>query len=166
MKRILFLKISSTAVLLAFILIFTSAAVAQSSETRSISKSWSGSYEFFDAEKGGPKNQPGNFVTYTLIVSESKDSLTARFTADGTQISDDYKCRVEASADSIKVFFIKDLGGMEESKAAPLKKDDLIFTLSKIIVGKKTRYLFRKGKYEIYPLSAPSKNKIYFDKKN
>ena len=165
MKRIFFLKFSLTAVLLAFILIFTSAATAQSSETQSISKFWLGSYEFFDAEKGGPKNQPGNFVTYTLIVSENGDRLAARFTADGTQISDDYQCRVEADADSVEVFFVKDLGGMEEGKAEPLKKDDLVFTLTKTVVGKKTKYLFRKGKYEIYPLSVVSQNKIYFAKK-
>lgn len=126
---------------------------------------WVGNYEFFDTERGGPKNQPGNFVTYTLVVSRSGDRLAARFTADGTQISDDYECHVEITTDSVKVFFVKDLGGTEEGKAEPLKKDDLIFTLTKTIVGRKTKYLFRKGKYEIYPLSVHSKSKIYFDKK-
>lgn len=126
---------------------------------------WIGSYEFFDSEKSGLKNQPGNFATYTLVISKSSDRFTARFTADGTQISDDYECRVEAEADSIKVFFVKDLGGTEEGKAVPLKNGDLIFTLTKTVVGRKTKYLFRKEKYEIFPLAAPSRNKIYFNKK-
>ena len=126
---------------------------------------WVGSYEFFDAEKGGPRNQPNNFVTYTLTISQNGDRFTARFSADGTQISDDYECRVETATDSMKVFFVKDLGGTEEGKAAPLKNGDLIFTLTKTVFSRKTRYLFRKGKYEIYPLSAFPKNKIYFEKK-
>lgn len=132
---------------------------------QSANNDWVGSYEFFDAEKGGPKNQPGNFTTYTLIISQNGNRLTARFNADGTQISDDYECRVEADADSIKVFFVIDLGGMEEGKAEPLKKDDLVFTLTKTATGRKTRYLFRKGKYEILSLSVAPKNKIYFDRK-
>lgn len=132
---------------------------------QTLKSDWTGSYEFFDAEKGGPKNQPGNFVTYTLIVSQNDDGFNARFTADGTQTSDDYECRVETTTDSIKVFFVKDISGTEEGKAIPLRKGDLIFTLTKTVAGRKTRYLFRKSKYEIFPLSAPSKNKIYFDKK-
>lgn len=132
---------------------------------QTLKSDWIGNYEFFDSEKGGSRNQPGNFVTYSLIISQSGDRLTARFTADGTQTSDDYECRIEISADSIKVFFVKDLSGMEEGKAEPLKKGDLIFTLTKAIVGKRTKYLFRKSKYEIYPLSAVPQNKIYFDKK-
>lgn len=165
MKRILFLKLSLTGMLLTFMALFTCAANAQSLKTQSVSKSWIGNYEFFDTEKGGPKNQPGNFVTYILIVSQNGDRLAARFTADGTQISDDYECRVEVDADSVKVFFVKDLGGTEEGKAKPLKKGDLIFTLTKNVVGRKTKYLFRKGKYEIYPLAAVSLNKVYFVKK-
>lgn len=164
MKRILFLKLSLTGILLIFAAIFTSAANAQSLESQSSSKGWVGSYEFFDTEKDGPKNQPGNFVTYTLIVSQNGNRLTARFTADGTQTADDYECRVEPLADSIKLFFVKDTGGMEKGKAEPLKNGDLIFTLTKTVAGKKTRYLFHKGKYEIYPLSVVSQNKIYFAK--
>lgn len=160
-KKRLIVHLGSIGFLIALgISLFPICAYAQSS-----SNSWSGSYEFFDADKGGPKNQPGNFITYTLIVSQSGDRLTARFTADGTQTSDDYECRVELLADSIKVFFVKDVGGMEEGKAAPLKNDDLIFTLTKTVTGKKPRYLFRKGKYEIYPLSVIPKNKIYFEEK-
>lgn len=159
------MKISLTGMLLTFTALFTSAANAQSSEVQSISKGWVGSYEFFDAERNGPKNQPGNFVTYTLVVSQSDDQFAARFTADGTQTSDDYECRVEVDADSVKVFFVKDLGGTEEGKAKPLKKGDLIFTLTKNVVGRKTKYLFRKGKYKIYPLAAVSLNKVYFVKK-
>lgn len=132
---------------------------------QTIKNDWIGSYELFDAERDGPKNQPGNFVTYTLIVSKNGNRLAARFTADGTQISDDYECRVEAETDSLKVFFVKDVGGTEEGKAIPLKNGDLMFTLNKTITGRKTRYLFRNGKYEILPLSAASQNKIYFAKK-
>lgn len=161
-KKRLIVHLYSISFLIALgIFLFPVCAYAQSS-----SNSWIGSYEFFDAEKGGPKNQQSNFATYTLIVSQSGDRLAARFTADGTQISDDYECRVEPLADSIRVFFVKDTGGMEGSKAAPLKNDDLIFTLTKTVVRKKTRYLFRKGKYEIYPLSVIPKNKIYFEKKS
>lgn len=132
---------------------------------QSANGNWVGSYEFFDAEKGRPKNQTSNFVTYTLNISQSGERLIASFIADGIQISDDYECRVEAKGDSIKVFFVKDLGGMEEGKAEPLKKGNLMFTLTKTVAGKRTKYMFRKGKYEIYPLSAAPQNKIYFDKK-
>ena len=159
----MFPKLCTFGFLLALeISLFPVCANAQYTNTKD---DWVGSYEFFDAEKSGPKNQPGNFVTYTLIVSKNGDRLAARFTADGTQISDDYECRVEADADSVKVFFVKDLGGTEEGKAVPLKNGDLIFTLTKSIVNRKTRYLFRKSKYEIYPLAAVSQNKIYFAKK-
>ena len=160
-KKIIFARLYRTALLIALgIFLFSVPADSQTAKA-----DWVGGYEFFDAERGGPKNQPGNFVTYTLIISEKEDLLVARFTADGTQISDDYECRVETTTDSVKVFFVKDVGGTEEGKAIPLKNADLMFTLTKTVVGKKNRYLFRKYKYEIFPLSAPSKNKIYFDKK-
>ena len=126
---------------------------------------WVGIYEFFDAQKGGPSNQPGNFITYSLTVSRTGDSLSARFTADGTQMSDDYECRVEPSANSLKIFFVKDLGGTEADKFKPLKKGDLLFALEKVKAGKKTRYLFRAGNFEILPLSNISKKRIYFEVK-
>lgn len=146
-------------------LLFILPVLALTAHAQSSTNGWVGGYELFDAQKGGPKNQPGNYVAYRLTVSRNGDSLFARFTADGTQTSDDYECRIETGVDSMKVFFARDAGGSESGKAKPLKSGDLMFTLVKIADGKKTRYLFRPGAYEILPLSAVPKNKIYFERK-
>ncbi len=124
---------------------------------------WVGTYEFFDAQNDRLSNQPGNFITYTLNISRKGDSLSAQFTADGTQTSDNYECSVQTSANSLKIFFVKDLSGTKADRFKPLKNGDLLFTLEKVKAAKKTRYLFRSGNYEILPLSNVPKNRIYFE---
>lgn len=124
---------------------------------------WTGNYEFFDGQNG-PRNRPSDFVNYSLKLSQGNKDLACRFATDGTQTSDEYECSVQISGDSVKVLFVKDLNGMNESRFEPFKKDQLLFTLTKKVVGRKTKYLFRAGKYEILPLSTVSKNKIYFTK--
>lgn len=160
MKQTISLFLSTVSFFLLFPAISLLPASAQSS-----SDDWTGRYEFFDAQKGGPKNRPGNFITYALDISRNGDSLSARFTADGAQTSDDYECRIEPAGGSIKVIFARDRGGAESGKARPLGNGDLMFTLVKSAAGKKTRYLFRAGNYEILPLSDVPKNRIYFERK-
>lgn len=125
---------------------------------------WAGNYEFFDGQNG-PRNRPSDFINYSLNLSQSNKDLDCKFAADGTQTSDEYECSVQISGDSIKILFVKDLNGMNESRFEPFKKGQLLFTLTKTQIGRKIKYLFRAGKYEILPLSAVSKNKIYFTKK-
>ena len=165
MKRKILLPILSVVFGMFIAAAFAQNTYSQSTESRRTNKDWSGAYEFFDAEKGSPRNQPGNSITYTLVISQTESSLYAKFIADGTQTSDEYECDVQISDDSIKILFGKDLNGMNESRFEPFKKNQLLFTLTKTVVGRKTKYLFRAGKYEILPLSAVSKNKIYFTKK-
>lgn len=165
MKKNFYSPKFSTAFLLLIFAAFTPAFHAQSADTRSVNKNWIGTYEFFDSEKGNPRNQPGNFITYILTVSLNGDALSARFSADGAQTSDEYECSVQAAGDSIKVFFEKDLNGMNESRFKPFKKGELLFTVAKMRPGKTSKYLYGAGGYEILPLSAASK-KIYFLRKS
>lgn len=159
MKKILFLPR-----LLEGLLLFVVVAFIPTINAQSINKDWVGTYEFFDAQKGGIASQPNNFITYTLTVSQKGDSLSARFAADGTQTLDDYECSIQESENSIKVFFIKDLGGTEADKFKPLKKGDLLFTLNRIKSGRKTKYLFKADDYQIDLLSARAGTPIYFRK--
>ena len=165
MKRRICLRQFSAKFLLFVIAILGQDANAQLSGNQPATKNWVGTYEFFDGEKDGPRKQPGNFVTYTLTLSLNGDSRSARFTADGTQTSDEYECRAQSSASSIKIFFESDLNGMNKSRFKPFKKGELLFTLAKTQTGKKLKYLYRAGGYEILPLSSSSK-KIYFERKS
>lgn len=146
------------------VFLLVAVAFIQTATAQSVDKDWAGSYEFFDGQTSGPKNRQSDFITYTLIISQKDNALTARFTADGTQTSDEYECSVQASANSIKVFFEKDLGGTEVDKFKPLKKGDLLFTLTKIKNRRKTKYLFKAGDYKIDLLSARAGTPIYFRK--
>lgn len=149
---------------LRLILLVVFAFVALNINAQTTKNTWTGTYEFFDGQNS-PRNRPSDFVSYSLNLSQNNNDMLCRFTADGTQASDEYECSVQISGDSIKVLFAKDLNGTNESRFKPFKKDQLLFTLTKNVVGRKTKYLFRAGKYEILPLSAVSKNKIYFTKK-
>jgi len=149
---------------LRLVLLVTFTFLALNINAQTTKNDWIGNYKFFDGQNS-PRNRPNDFVNYSLKLSQSNKDLSCRFAADGTQTSDEYECSVQISGDSIKVLFVKDLNGMNESRFEPFKKDQLLFTLTKTVIGKKTKYLFRAGKYEILPLSAISKNKIYFTKK-
>lgn len=146
------------------VLLIVFAYLALSVNAQSTKDNWIGSYNFFDGQNS-PRNRPSDFIDYSLNLSQDNKDLTCRFAADGTQTSDEYECSIQISGDSIKILFVKDLNGMNESRFEPFKKDQLLFTLTKTVVGRKTKYLFRAGKYEILPLSAVSKNKIYFTKR-
>lgn len=148
--------------LLLLVFIFT----LQSVNAQSENSEWVGKFEFFDGQTNSPRDRPSDFTIYTLTILEKDNSLIANFLADGTQISDEYECSVQILENSIKVFFGKDLNGMNESRFSPFKKGQLLFTLTKTRVGGKRKYLFRSGDYEILPLSTVSKNHIYFDKKS
>ena len=161
MRNTRHLTIYQAIFLFAAAILFINAVNAQS-----VNKEWVGSYEFFDGQTKVSKNRQSNFITYTLSISQKDNLLSARFFADGTQTSDEYECSVQQSGDSIKIFFAKDLNEMNKERFKPFQKGDLLFTLSKTKAGKKTKFLFRAGNYEILPLSAVSKNKIYFEKKS
>lgn len=149
---------------LRLILLVTFTFLALNINAQTTENVWSGSYEFFDGQNS-TRNRPSDFVDYSLNLSQSNKDLACRFVADGTQTSDEYECNVQISGDSIKILFVNDLNGMNENRFEPFKKGQLLFTLTKTVVGRKTKYLFRAGKYEILTLSAVSKNKIYFTKK-
>lgn len=148
---------------LRLILLVAFTFLALNIDAQTTKNDWAGNYEFFDSQNG-PRNRPSDYVHYSLNLSQSDEDLACKFAADGTQTSDEYECNVQISGDSIKILFAKDLNGMNESRFEPFKKDQLLFTLTKTQIGRKTKYLFRAGKYEILPLSAVSKNKIYFTK--
>ena len=150
--------------LLRLTLLVVLAFVALNINAQTTENVWSGNYEFFNGQNG-PRNRPSDYVDYSLNLSQTNKDLACRFAADGTQTSDEYECNVQISGDSIKILFVKDLNGMNESRFEPFKKGQSLFTLTNIQVGRKNKYLFRSGNYEILPLSAVSKNKIYFTKK-
>lgn len=137
---------------------------AQNQKFQPTNKEWIGVYKFFDSEKSRPRNRPGNYSAYTLTLFSKDEFILARFSADGPQISDDYECRTDPNSRSIKILFGKDLNGMNESRFKPFKKGELLFTLVKTRVSKKTKYLYQSGGYEIMPHSFSRSKKIYFVK--
>ncbi|MGC2236554.1 MAG: DUF5991 domain-containing protein [Pyrinomonadaceae bacterium] len=159
MKKIRFSPICS-------IIVFLSAIIfsIQTVNAQAASKDWIGSFEFFDGQKGGPPNRPSDFITYTLVISQKGDALTARFTADGTQTFDEYECRIESSGNSIKIYFLENLKDIEDDEIQNFKKGQLLFTLTKTKIGKKIKYLFKAGDYQIDLLSARAGTPIYFKK--
>jgi hypothetical protein len=147
------------------ILIFCFAFIfSQPIAAQSTTNNWVGTYEFFDGQKGGPPNRPSDFITYTLVISQKGDALTTRFSADGTQTSDEYECRIEFSANSIKIYFLENLKDIEDEEFQNFKKGQLLFTLKKTKIGKKTKYLFKADNYKIDLLSARAGTPIYFKK--
>jgi hypothetical protein len=159
MKKIHFLPVWSAVFISIAMTLFTSTTNAQT-----VNKDWVGTYEFFDAQKANRRNQPGTSITYTLTISHDGTSLSTQFTADGTQTSDKYECSIQLSGNSVKVFFTSDLSAMEKEKFKPLKKGDLLFTLTKTKTGNKTKYLFKSDDYKIDLLSARAGTPIYFRK--
>lgn len=80
------------------------------------------------------------------------------------QIFERYQCSVKRVGNKLDFHFVRGGipdGGMENPQN--FKKNDLLFSLMKIVIGEKTKYLFSPGVYKIELFSNKSKNKpIYF----
>lgn len=102
-------------------------------------------------------------VSYSITVSERKGKLFAKLEADGFQVSDSYNCTVEADSNRLNLYYQSGGGGFDKTNSRGFKKGQLLMSLVKILSGKRTRYQFQPGAYEIY-LFGNKKKKIYFSK--
>jgi hypothetical protein len=99
--------------LLICLTVFLSAAAAVSAQqqvkTANNNDEWVGKYAYTYTE---PANNGGGFapvVEYLLSVSREGDSLTAHFTADGTQTYDDFVYTTKIKRQSVGLLFFERL---------------------------------------------------------
>lgn len=127
--------------------------------------SWVGEYKYSHTE-GETAGGASTLIEYTIVVSKKKDGLVARFTIDGYQSSDDYECRTVVQGNKLNLYVVRDLVDRDGIVMAnAVKKGELLASLVKTTVRGKTIYLFRNGKYEIYPNNIASKYPVYFKKR-
>lgn len=151
MRKIRLLFIWSSAVLL-----FAAAISAQ--QVKPSNNSWVGKYEYVYSEGR-------DFViTYTIVVSQKGDKLSARFSADGYQSNNQYECSAEATPNQIKIYFLRDLSEDGEPRRNRRQRGELIATLNKKTVRGKSRFLYVAGSYEIVPRALATRNPVYFKK--
>lgn len=112
---------------------------AQTTET-----DWIGTYGYTKVFERNPNSGYVNTIEYSLVISKKGNSLVARFTAEGYQTSDDYECTVKATGNQLDVYYLKDLQPSDiPAIKSRLKKNQLIGSLIKTIVRRKTRYVYK-----------------------
>ena len=135
-----------------------------SNEVRSAEREWIGEYEFFNAPPVPRRNVPAGSITYSITVFKKGSQLLARFEANGFQTALDYECTVKISGGEMKLYFLRDSYGDGSEEFSPLKKGSLVFSLTRVLNGGKTRYLFKPGGYQIDLMSGRQRAPIYFTK--
>lgn len=102
---------------------------------------WVGKYDYTYVE---PKTQGGYVpvIEYVLIVSKKGDTLTAHFTADGTQTNDDYTYTAKIKGNQLDFYFLKDLRPADV-QIGHMKKGQFMGSLIKTTVRGKTVYNFK-----------------------
>lgn len=128
-------------------------------------KTWAGEYLFEDIagwrERGSGGAVPS--VSYSITVSERKGKLFAELGADGFQISDSYACTAKTDGNQLNLYYLSGGGGFDKTNSLGFKKGQLLLSLTKTVFGKRIRYGFEAGAYEIF-LFGGKKKKINFSK--
>lgn len=135
------------------LLFFTTATVvtAQKNSSPGMSTSdWVGSYEYEQVLSRNSNSGYTDTILYTLIISQKqkKGSLSARFTADGVQTSDDYECTVKIFGNRLDIYYLRDLSStkMQDSETR-FRKGELIGSLIKTTTRGRPKYTFRNKTY-------------------
>lgn len=82
---------------------------------------------------------------YVLTVSQKGNDLTGVFVGQGTQMDNNFEVKLVSENSTIKVLFQKDLTGNVKNWAKPLKKGQLLFSLTKVKLKGKERYLLGRN---------------------
>ncbi len=144
---------------------FLSYQVSNQVSNRGSKNKWAGEYLFEDIA-GWRERGPGGAVpsiSYSITVSERKGKLFAKLEVDGFQISDSYACTAEADGNWLNLYYLSGGGGFDKTNSRGFKKGQILLSLTKTVSGKRIRYGFEPGSYEIF-LFGNKKRKIYFSK--
>ena len=150
-----------------FVICLTSPSVQAQNSSNDVSSTageWIGEYEFFNAPPVPRRNAPTPSIAYSITVFKKGNQLLARFEANGFQTALDYECTVKISGSEMKLYFLRDSYGDGSDEFSPLKKGNLVFSLTRVRNGGKTRYLFKPGGYQIDLMSGRQRTPIYFTK--
>ena len=142
------------------VLISSNAILGQQAYDQSSVKDWTGEYQYDYTEAANPK-QFAPVITYTLTVTENNNELKANFSADGDQTADEYDCTVKVVGNQLNFYFLKNLSQFSV-RSDDFRKGDLLATLVKTTAQGKSKYIFKAGKYSIFP--PTSKRIVYFKK--
>jgi len=126
---------------------------------------WTGEYVFEDVAGWRERGQGGAVpsVSYSITVSERKGELFAKLEADGFQISDSYTCTAKIDGNRLNLYYLSGGGGFDKTNSRGFKKRQLLLSLTKTVSGKRIRYGFEPGAYEIFLFGGKTK-KINFSK--
>lgn len=145
------------AIFIAFILSLFGAAEGQD---RSGGGDWKGKFEY-EAYLGRTVGGTGIVINYTIEIQSANASLGAVIKADGYMTNDEIRCDTKTEGNRIKLFFNSyPNGGTKNQFDVQLyEKGDLLLSLDKITINRKTRYLATFAKY-----NTEVKKKAYFRK--
>lgn len=148
---------------LSIIVLYPSRGAAQTIET----EDWVGSYYFTDVA-ASPKRRKFTDValsaSYDITVEQSGGNLTAQFSAQGVQLAEAYDCSVKIRGDKAEFYFQK-LAIEGEQNFRKFKNGNLLFSLTKMQIGKQTKYLLQSAAYKIVRVSSgKQRESVYFEK--
>ena len=113
---------------------------------------WVGTYEYEQVFSRNSNSGYADSIQYTLIISQQGELSSARFTADGVQISSNYECTVKTFGNRLEIYFLKDLSADDVPESGGrLRKGELVGSLIRTTVRGRSKYIF--------------KDKIYFGSK-
>lgn len=119
--------------------------------------SWVGKYEY----SYSANSNNGFFAwDYVLTVNQKGNELVGIFVGQGTQLDDNFEVKIVPQNSAIKVLFQRDLTGNVKDWANPLKRGQLLFSLTKVKIKGKERYLLGKN-----VLLLEGAKKMYFIRK-
>lgn len=157
------MKTLSLFLYLLIFLIFTAASVVpaqKKSSPQMAGGDWVGTYEYEQVFSRNSNSGYADSIQYVLIISQKGDSLSARFTADGVQTSNDYECSVKATGNRLEIYYLKDLKPADSQESnGRLRKDELLGTLFKTTTRGRAKYIFKDKTYFGSKLSPVFKKK-------
>ncbi len=133
-------------------------------------KNWAGIYTFTNsaqASKAQNEYDVVPMVEHIVTVKKNRNNQpAATFETNGMQTFEVYECSVKEAGDKVNFYFqsggVPD-GGTDNPQG--FKKGALLFTLTEIKVGAKSKYQFQSASYKLTALSLKAKNQsIYFQK--
>jgi hypothetical protein len=121
--------------------------------------SWEGTYTF---QEGGGRTAggTGEFVEHTLVIRRRGDELTADIEANGFQTSRSLRCSTKAEGDKLHLYF---QSYREGNVFTPYQKGQLLLTLERSAVGRRSRVLTYWGAYQP-ALNSLRGGRVYFKK--